>query len=87
MGARAEGQARLLFLLEHATGRAQQLNLYGQLAADPGFVNRDIELRRAVTTESLHKALATYLPADRRVVALVRPNRAAPRCGRLVEGR
>lgn len=82
---RARAQSALLFDFERVTERARRFNEYNQLARDPGFVNRDIENRRRVRPDDVQGAMKTHLPPRRRIVTFVRPNPAAPRCGRLLE--
>lgn len=46
-------------------GRADQLNLFGTFAGDPGRINTDIERYRSVTVESVVRAAGEFLGPNR----------------------
>jgi predicted Zn-dependent peptidase len=81
--AKASLEAHLVFGLEHMGQRADMINHYIQLVGDPGAFSRDIARYRALGPADLLDSARTHLPAAKRVVALVRPNPNAPRCGQL----
>jgi predicted Zn-dependent peptidase len=79
--AKARALAGLVFDLEHDSERANLINLYNQLAHDPGFLPRDMDRYATATAEGVADAARRYLPHGRRVVAVVTPDRTAPVCG------
>ncbi len=85
--ARAGLVSSLVFGLESVTARADHLNDYNQTAGDPGYLTKDIARYEAVKPSDVQKAAASFLPADRRIVAVVTPTPEAPRAGRLAGGR
>ncbi|MRG91467.1 M16 family metallopeptidase [Polyangium spumosum] len=84
--ARTRTLSGLVFSAERVTGRADLLNMYNRRVGDPGFFEKDLARYQKVTAGDVTKALATYLPKDKRVVTFVRPVADAPRAGRLVGG-
>lgn len=74
----------LVFANEKVLSRANMLNQYNQLAHDPGYLEKDIKRYEAVKGADIQSAAATHLPADKRIVVVVKPNPAAPKAGRLV---
>lgn len=83
--ARARTVSDLVFQMERATARANALNTYNQMAVDPGYFPKDVARYERATPADLQKAAADLLPADRRVVTVVKPTAGAPKAGRLVE--
>ena len=87
------GRARTGFLatsafdLEQVGRRADHLNAYAHYTGDPGFLPKDIARYEGATAASLRDAVRTWLPADRRVVVVIRPTKGAPLCGRLAGGK
>jgi zinc protease len=87
------GRARTGFLatsafdLEQVGRRADHLNAYAHYTGVPGFLPRDIARYERATAASLRDAVRTWLPADRRVVVVIRPTKGAPLCGRLAGGK
>ena len=85
--ARAQLLSTLVFSNEKVTAKANLLNHYNQYTGDPGFIEKDMARYQSLKAADLSKAAATFLPADRRVIAVVHPTPGAPRAGRLVEAR
>ena len=71
----------LIFELEHDSARANRINMYNQLAHDPGFLPKDLARYEGATTDSVAAAAARYLPFDRRIVVVVTPDQGAPVSG------
>jgi len=71
------------FNLERAGARADTINAYAHYAGDPGYLPRDIARYEEATVAGVREAARSALPADRRVVALVRATKGAPLAGRL----
>ncbi|MDI1446823.1 pitrilysin family protein [Polyangium sp. 6x1] len=84
--AKTRALSGLVFGAERVTGRADLLNNYNRRAGDPGFFEKDLARYEKVSAGDVTRALATYLPKDKRVVTFVRPVADAPRAGRLVGG-
>jgi predicted Zn-dependent peptidase len=83
--ARAQRLSALVFQMERVTARADALNAYNQLAGDPGHFPKDVARYETATASGVQRAAAELLPAGRRVVTVVRPNKEAPKAGRLVK--
>jgi predicted Zn-dependent peptidase len=83
--ARTDFLATQAFRLEDVGTRADRINEYTHYTGDPGFLREDIARYEAATVTSVRDALRSWLPAGRRVVAVVRPNKEAPLSGRLVQ--
>jgi predicted Zn-dependent peptidase len=64
--------------LESSLARAQLFAQYWQLTGDPGFLPRDFAQLQAVSPEGLRAAVDTLLPARRRLVTRVEPDKDAP---------
>jgi zinc protease len=83
-------RARTAFLANEAFGlesvgeRADRINSFAQYAGDPGYLPKDIARYEDATTKTLVEAARRWLPLDKRVVAITRPVKGAPLCGRLV---
>jgi zinc protease len=75
--------ARKAFGLERVGSRADTLDEYAHFTGDPAFLSQDVARYEQATTQSVGDAARRWLPADRRVVAVVRPVKGAPLCGRL----
>jgi len=81
--AQARQSTGLIFAAERASGRANGLNLYNHFVGDPGFFPKDLARYRGLSPAAVQKAVAGFLPAGRRVVAVVTPSSSAPRAGAL----
>jgi predicted Zn-dependent peptidase len=75
------------FPLDRASGRAAALARAAQLAGDPAMFSRLLERVQRAQPADVTAAAATWLPRDRRVVALVHADPGAPRAGQLVGSR
>jgi zinc protease len=84
-------RARTTFLAHEAFGlegvgeRADTINSFVQYTGDPGYLPKDIARYETATTKSLGEAARRWLPLDRRLIAIARPVKGAPLCGRLVK--
>lgn len=67
-----------VFGLERAAYRADQYARYAQLSGSPKSFFRDLFRVGNVTSDGVRSAITTYLPPDRRVVALTSPAVDAP---------
>ena len=85
--ARAGTLAQLHFPLERVGARANWLNLAAQYARDPNVLPRFVDRVQNVSPTDVLGVAQGWLAKERRVVALVTPEPAAPRAGRLVEGK
>ncbi len=54
-------------------GKALQLNHYFNATGEPDYFAKDLARFKAVTPEAVRTAVATYLPADRRVEVVIEP--------------
>ena len=72
------------FGLESVSAQADDLDSFAHYTGDPGFLPKDIARYEGATVATVQDAARTWLPADRRVVAIVRPAKDAPLAGRLV---
>jgi zinc protease len=75
---------RAVFAVEQVTARANLLNSMNQEAHDPGFLDKELAQYQAITPADVQAAVVSWLPAGKRVVAIVTPTPGAPRAGRLV---
>ncbi len=71
------------FGLEGVGARASLINSYVHYTGDPGFLPKDLARYQNATAAGVRDAARTWLPADKRVVALVRAVKGAPLSGRL----
>jgi predicted Zn-dependent peptidase len=71
----------ILFGVERASARANLVNSFNQLAHDPGFLPKDMDRYASASATTVVDAVRQYLPLDRRVVAVVTPDRTAPVSG------
>jgi zinc protease len=76
-----------IFMFEKDGARAHAINLYNEIGHDPGLVGGDLAAHERVTEADVRDAVRNYLPGDRRVVAVVTPEKGAPVSGRLRGGR
>jgi predicted Zn-dependent peptidase len=83
--ARTSFLAREAFGLEGVGERADRINSFVQYTGDPGYLPRDIARYESATPKSLGDAARRWLPLDRRLIAIARPVKGAPLCGRLVK--
>jgi predicted Zn-dependent peptidase len=83
--ARTSFLAREAFGLEGVGERADLINSFAQYTGDPGYLPKDLARYEAATPKSLGEAARRWLPLDRRLVAIARPVKGAPLCGRLVK--
>jgi predicted Zn-dependent peptidase len=81
--ARTDFLAGEAFHLETEGRRADRINQYAQYTGDPGYLAKDIARYEGVTTADVRDVARRWLPANKRVVAIVRPTKGAPLCGRL----
>jgi zinc protease len=81
--ARAAFLSREAFSLERVSTRADVIDTYAHYLGDPGYLPRDLARYESATTASVRDTARAWLPAGKRVVALVRPVKGAPLCGRL----
>jgi predicted Zn-dependent peptidase len=83
-------RARTTFLAHEAFGlegvgeRADRINSFVHYTGDPNYLQKDVARYEAATPRSLGDAARTWLPLDRRVVAVVKSVKGAPLSGRLV---
>jgi zinc protease len=83
-------RARTAFLSHEAFGlegvgeRADTINTYAHYTGDPAFLPKDIARYEGATVASVRDIAKAWLPAGKRVVAIVRPVKGAPLAGRLV---
>ncbi len=82
--AKAKLVSRLVFEAEPVGARANLLNMYNQVARDPGFFGKDVARYEAITPDGVRAAVKAWLPEGKRIVAVVTPTPGAPRAGRLV---
>ena len=82
--ARASLVSQLIYESERVTSRADSFNEYLQLTGDPGYFEKDVARYQNAKAADLQKAVASYLPAGARVIAVVTPTLGAPRAGRLL---
>ncbi|MCL2825308.1 MAG: insulinase family protein, partial [Polyangiaceae bacterium] len=81
--AKAILESSLIFRIEQVGERADMFNTYSQMLGTPDYFARDILRYRAITPESLHMAVKTYLPKSNRIIVQVHPTTDAPRSGRI----
>jgi predicted Zn-dependent peptidase len=81
--ARTSFLAAKAFGLEEVGTRADTLNEYVHYTGDAGYLPRDLARYEAATPATVRDAVRTWLPPDRRVVAVVRAVPGAPLAGRL----
>ncbi len=79
-------EASLIFRVESIGRRADMFNTYAQYTGSPDYFARDVGRYRALTPVDLQSAAKQWLPLDKRVVVLVKPNPQAPRSGVLASG-
>ena len=61
-------ETRLALGIQQVGDRADLLSMYGLLFGDPGQLNREIDLLRAVSVGELQRFAETFLGADNRAV-------------------
>jgi len=76
----------LTFGLERTASRADRINLYNQYMGDPRYLAKDIARYEQATASSVQDVARRYLPADKRIVTVVTPEKGAPVAGRLKGG-
>lgn len=81
--AKANLESSLIFRVERLGQRADMFNLYAQFTGRPDYFSNDVARYRNLTPQALQQAAERFLPANRRVVALVTPTPSAPRAGQL----
>jgi zinc protease len=81
--ARATFLAHEAFSLEGVGARADVVSTYNHYLGDPAYLPKDIARYEGATSQSVREASRTWLPAGKRVVALVRPVKGAPLSGRM----
>ncbi|MGH7298391.1 MAG: M16 family metallopeptidase [Polyangiaceae bacterium] len=82
--ARTAFVAHEAFGLEGVGAQADTLDSFAHYTGDPGYLPKDVARYEAATLTTVRDAARTWLPADRRVLAIVRPSKDAPLAGRLV---
>jgi predicted Zn-dependent peptidase len=82
--ARTDFLATHAFALESAGTRADRINEYTHYMGDPSYLAKDVARYEAATPASVRDVARSWLPAGKRVVAVVRPTKGAPLSGRLV---
>lgn len=75
----------MVFATERVGPMANAVNQYNQATGDPAFFPKDYARYAGATATKVSAAARTYLPLDRRVVALVVPTKGAPLAGKLVK--
>ena len=73
-----------LFGIESETTRAALLNNNNEWAGDPGYFGKHLGRIEGMKPSDLQAAAKTFLPSERRIVAVVTPKAGAPKGGRLV---
>jgi predicted Zn-dependent peptidase len=81
--ARAAFLSNEAFSLERVGSRADIVSTYVHYLGDPAYLPQDLARYEGATAASVREAARTWLPAGKRVVALVRPVKGAPLAGRL----
>ena len=79
--AKAGRVSEIVFDLDRDSERANRINMYNQLAGDPGYLPRDLGRYETATAEAVARAAREFLPLDRRIVAVVTPDKSAPVSG------
>ncbi|MET0387333.1 MAG: pitrilysin family protein [Polyangiales bacterium] len=85
--AKATSAAEAIFDVERSSTRANRINKYAHYTGDPSFFAEDLARTARATPAGVQAALAAWLTAHDRVVALVTPQQDAPVCGRVVATR
>jgi len=73
-----------IFEVEKDGARANLLNMYEHYVHVPDYLGRDLARYEGATAIALRDAARRWLPADKRIVAIVTPAKRAPICGELV---
>jgi zinc protease len=81
--ARASFLAQEAFSLERVGTRADVVSTYAHYLGDPGYLPKDLARYEVATPTTVRDAARAWLPAGKRVVALVRAVKGAPLAGRL----
>jgi predicted Zn-dependent peptidase len=79
--AKAHYLSSIVFDLEKDSERANRINFYSQLAGDPSYLAKDLDRYAHATLEGVNDAARRLLPLDRRVVAVITPDKSAPVSG------
>jgi zinc protease len=74
-----------MFDLERSSARGNRLNMYNHYIGDPNYLDKDVARTTGATTSSVAEAARRWLPANARVVAVVKLVKDAPIAGRLVQ--
>jgi zinc protease len=72
------------FGLEGVGARAETINVFVHHTGDADYLPKDVLRYENANAASVHDAAVTWLTPGKRVVAFVRPTKAAPLAGRLV---
>ena len=72
------------FGLETVTAQSNTINTFVHYTGDPGYMPRNLARYELATAATVGEAARTWLPAGKRVVAIVRAVPGAPLAGRLV---
>jgi predicted Zn-dependent peptidase len=81
--ARATFLSREAFSLERVGTRADVISTYVHFLGDPGYLPKDLARYESATPDSVRDAARSWLPADKRVVVMVRSVKGAPLAGSL----
>ena len=84
--ARTDVLADAIFGLERDSARADMFNEYNFYTGDPAYLAKDVMRHTRVSAADVQNAARTYLPPDKRVIAVVTPTKGAPISGVLVAG-
>ncbi len=79
--AKATTLSELVYELERDSGRANRINDYNQLTGDPMYLAKDMDRYASASSDAVASAARMYLPLDRRVIAVVTPEKGAPVAG------
>jgi predicted Zn-dependent peptidase len=74
-----------LFGIESSSERADTINTFNFYTGDPAYLPKDVA-RHDVSADAVRDAARTYVPAGKRVIAVVTPTQGAPICG-VLKGR
>jgi predicted Zn-dependent peptidase len=85
VGAKTAILSNALFGIESDSERADSFNTFNFYTGDPAYLAKDVA-RHDVSAAAVRDAARTYVPADKRVVAIVTPTEGAPISG-VLKGR
>jgi predicted Zn-dependent peptidase len=76
--------SRIVFDLERDATRANLINVFNHYTGDPAYLPKELARYESATTGGVRDAAGRWLPADKRIVTLVKPDKSAPTAGKLV---